>query len=211
MHVCEIFASIQGESTHAGRPCVFVRLAGCNLRCSYCDTVYSYEEGSAFSIAEILTQVAAFGIQLVEVTGGEPLLQTDSSALVTALCNDGYEVLIETNGSQNIKHIDPRAKIIVDIKTPSSGMADRMLESNLDFLKPEDEIKFVIASQEDYAWARHLLRNKDLASICTVLFSPAHGMVSPSEMVQWILDDHLPVRLNLQLHKYIWPPHTRGV
>ncbi|HSW63568.1 MAG TPA: radical SAM protein [Dissulfurispiraceae bacterium] len=211
MNIYEIFASVQGESTHAGRPCVFVRLTGCNLRCTYCDTVYSYEEGREFSIAEILAQAAAFGIQLVEVTGGEPLLQPDSPALVTALCNDGYEVLIETNGSQNIEHIDPRSKIIMDIKTPSSGMAERMLWSNLDVLKPHDEIKIVIASPEDYAWARHLVINEDLAPICTILLSPAYGMMRPSDLVDWILEDRLPVRLNLQLHKYIWPPDQRGV
>lgn len=211
MNVCEIFASIQGESTHAGRPCVFVRLTGCNLRCAYCDTVYSYDEGSEMSIDQILNHVAVPGINLVELTGGEPLLQPDSAVLVTALCNAGYEVLIETNGSQDIEHIDTRAKIIMDIKTPSSGMADRMLWANLEFLKPEDEIKFVIATQEDYEWAKHLVLHEELAARCTVLFSPVSSVLTPAQLVGWILEDHLPVRLNMQLHKYIWPPDQRGV
>jgi 7-carboxy-7-deazaguanine synthase len=211
MNVCEIFASIQGESTHAGRPCVFVRLAGCNLRCTYCDTTYSYEEGSEISIDAILSKVESFDINLVEITGGEPLLQPDSHALVTSLCNAGYEVLIETNGSQDIEHIDPRAKIIMDIKSPSSGMADRMLWINLEFLKPDDEIKFVIASRNDYEWAQHLVQNEELAAICTVLFSPVSGSLEPARLVEWILEDRLPVRLNLQLHKYIWPLEQREV
>lgn len=211
MNVCEIFASIQGESSHAGRPCVFIRLSGCNLRCAYCDTTYSYDEGDEMSLEQILEQVSAFGIPLVELTGGEPLLQADSPALITALCSAGYELLIETNGSQDIEHIDPRAKIIMDIKTPSSGMADRIQWSNLDFLKPEDEIKFVIASREDYEWSRHLVLNEELASICTVLFSPVAQALAPAQLVEWILEERLPVRLNLQLHKYIWPPDQRGV
>lgn len=211
MNVCEIFASIQGESTHAGRPCVFVRLTGCNLRCAYCDTTYAYDEGDEMTIDQILTEAASLGIRLVELTGGEPLLQAESHDLVSAFCDAGYELLIETNGSQDIEHTDPRAKIIMDIKTPSSGMADRMLWSNLDFLKPEDEIKCVIGSRQDYEWARHLVLNEALAAICTVLLSPAHGMVLPSDLVKWMLEDCLPVRLNLQLHKYIWPTHQRGV
>lgn len=209
--VCEIFASIQGESTHAGRPCVFVRLTGCNLRCTYCDTAYSYEEGSEMSIEGILNSVDAFGINLVELTGGEPLLQPDSPSLVGALCNAGYELLIETNGSQDIEHIDPRAKIIMDIKAPSSGMADRMFWPNLEFLKPEDEIKFILATREDYEWASTLVNNEELAAICSVLYSPAFGMLQPADLAAWILEDRLPVRLNLQLHKYIWPPEQRGV
>lgn len=211
MKLCEIFASIQGESTHAGRPCVFVRLTGCNLRCTYCDTVYSFDEGSETPIDEILDRIALFGVNLVELTGGEPLLQPDSPALVAALCNAGYEVLIETNGSQDIEHIDPRAKIIMDIKTPSSGMADHTRWENLEFLKPEDEIKLVMASREDYEWASSLVLDEELATICTVLFSPVTGSLDPAELVSWILADRLPVRLNLQLHKYIWPPEQRGV
>jgi 7-carboxy-7-deazaguanine synthase len=209
--VCEIFASIQGESTHAGRPCVFVRLAGCNLRCAWCDTAYSYEEGNEMSIEGILDRVDPFGINLVELTGGEPLLQPDSPSLVGALCNAGYELLIETNGSQDIEHIDPRAKIIMDIKAPSSGMADRMFWPNLEFLKPDDEIKFVLATREDYEWASNLVRNEELAAICSILFSPVFGMLKPADLAAWILEDRLPVRLNLQLHKYIWPPEQRGV
>lgn len=211
MKVCEIFTSIQGESTHAGRPCVFVRLTGCNLRCAYCDTGYSYDEGSEMPIDAILEKVDSFGINLVELTGGEPLLQPDSPALVAALCTAGYEVLIETNGTQDIEHIDPRAKIIMDIKTPSSGMADRTCWENLEFLKPEDEIKLVIASREDYEWAATLVQNRELAAVCTVLFSPVTGSLAPAELISWILEDRLPVRLNLQLHKYIWPPEQRGV
>ncbi len=211
MNVCEIFASVQGESTHAGRPCVFVRLTGCNLRCAYCDTTYSYDEGSEMTIDQVLTESDSLGIRLVELTGGEPLLQAESPALISAFCDAGYELLIETNGSQDIEHIDPRAKIIMDIKAPSSGMTGRMLWSNLDFLKPEDEIKCVIGSRQDYEWARRLLLNEELAAICTVLFSPAYGMVRPSDLVKWMLEDRLTARLNLQLHKYIWPPQRRGV
>jgi 7-carboxy-7-deazaguanine synthase len=209
--VCEIFASIQGESTHAGRPCIFIRLTGCNLRCSYCDTKYAYEVGNEMSIDTILSKVSAYGIKLVEVTGGEPLLQSHSILLITQLCNAGYEVLIETNGSRDIKPIDPRAKIIMDVKTPSSGMVDTLFYGNLTLLKPHDEVKFVLANRQDYEWALHFMHKENLIQRCTVLLSPVFHTLQPSLLITWIIQDCLPVRLNLQLHKYIWPPDQRGV
>ncbi len=211
MKVCEIFASIQGESTFAGMPCTFIRMTGCNLRCSYCDTVYAYEEGTDLTEEEILGRIQAMGLKTVEITGGEPLLQGEVFPFVKSLLDRRYRVLIETNGSQDIRGIDRRAVIILDIKTPGSRMADRMRLSNLALLKPEDEVKFVITDRKDYEWSRDLAGRHRLAERCTVLFSPVFGMLDPRILSRWILEDRLEVRLNLQLHKYLYGPDVRGV
>ena len=211
MKVCEIFASIQGESTYAGLPCVFVRLTGCNLRCFYCDTTYAYEEGREMSEDEVLESVSSYGINLVEVTGGEPLLQEEAFSLISRLCDSGFSVLVETNGSMSIKDVDKRAIIIMDIKTPKSGMVDKMDLSNLQYLKADDELKFVVADREDYEWVRDFMNSHQLSGRCTILMSPAYGMLQPGSLAQWIINDKLPVRLNLQLHKYIYGPEERGV
>lgn len=211
MKVCEIFASIQGESSFAGLPCVFVRMTGCNLRCVYCDTAYAYEEGTERSEDEVAAVVRSFGIRLVELTGGEPLLQSGSLSLAARLLDEGFSVLIETNGSVSIGGVDPRAIVIMDIKTPKSGMFDRMDLANLGRLKPRDEVKFVVADREDYEWTREFLREHRLAEKCAVLLAPAFGTLRPRDLAQWIVADRLPVRLNLQLHKYIFGPEERGV
>jgi 7-carboxy-7-deazaguanine synthase len=211
MKVCEIFASIQGESTYAGTPCTFVRMTGCNLRCSYCDTVYAYEEGTEIAEKEILDRIEAIGLKTVEITGGEPLLQSGVPLLAETLLRKGYRVLIETNGSQDIRGIDRQAVIILDIKTPGSGMAERMLFSNLPLLRPQDEVKFVITGRSDYEWAKAVIAGHALEGRCTILFAPAFGMLEPRQLAAWILEDRLEVRLNLQMHKYIYGPDERGV
>lgn len=210
MKVCEIFSSIQGESTYAGVPCTFIRMTGCNLRCSYCDTVYAYEEGTELTGDEIIEKVLAIGLKTVEITGGEPLLQEDVPLLAKKLLDKKYRVLIETNGSQDIRGVDKRAVMILDIKTPGSGMAEHVMPSNLPLLKPEDEVKFVITNRNDYEWAKIFVREHSLAGRCTILFSPAFGMLDPRHLSKWILEDRLEVRLNLQLHKYIYGPDMRG-
>ena len=211
MKVCEIFASIQGESTYAGVPCTFVRLTGCNLRCGYCDTQYAYDEGNDMSEEDILREVSRFGLRTVEITGGEPLLQGSVHRLVKRLLDDGYRVLIETNGSREINEIDRRAVIILDIKTPGSGMADEMNLANLAFLKPTDELKFVISSGADYEWSKEFIRSHGLAGKCSILFSPVRGVLDAQDLSRWIIEDRLEVRLNVQLHKYLFGPDRRGV
>lgn len=211
MKVCEIFTSIQGESSYAGLPCTFIRLTGCNLRCSYCDTVYAYEEGTELTEDEIINKVKAAGTNTIEITGGEPLLQGDVLNLIKRLLDEGYTVLVETNGSQDIKGIDKRAVIILDIKTPGSKMSEKMRLSNLNCLKPNDEIKFVLCDIKDYEWARDFVLEHSLIGKCTILFSPAFGKMTPADLSTWIISDRLDVRLNLQLHKYIYGPDTRGV
>ncbi len=205
MKICEIFTSIQGESSFAGLPCTFVRLSGCNLRCVYCDTHYAYDEGYDISLDELVAQVHHAGVDLVEITGGEPLLQNrDVQGLMNRLADDGYTVLIETNGSLSIKGLDERFIVILDIKTPGSGMNHQMDFSNLQHLKPHDEVKFVVCSREDYEWSKKIVAEYHLIKNGKVLFSPAFGMVKPDELADWILADRLQVRLNLQLHKYIF-------
>lgn len=211
MKVCEIFASIQGESTYAGIPCTFIRLTGCNLRCSYCDTAYAYDTGTELKAEEIIDKVRSFGLKVVEVTGGEPLLQEGAPDLIKRLLDARYEVLVETNGSRDISNIDKRAVIILDIKTPGSGMSGEMMLSTLEQLKSEDEVKFVITNREDYVWATNFLKEYALPRKCTILFAPAFGMLEPKYLARWIIDDRLEVRLNLQLHKYIYDPEARGV
>lgn len=211
MKVCEVFASIQGESTYAGWPCVFIRTTGCNLRCDYCDTKYAYEEGSERSVADLISEVEGYGIKLVEITGGEPLMQKKVPELVSKLLDSGHMVLIETNGSQCIKDIDRRCVIIMDIKTPSSGMFDKMDLTNIKYLKPLDEVKIVISDRQDYEWARGFISSYGIYGKCLVHFSPAFSKLDPALLSEWILQDKLTVRLNMQLHKYIFHPDKRGV
>ncbi len=211
MKVCEIFTGIQGESTYAGVPCVFVRMTGCNLRCSYCDTVYAYEDGTDLTEDEIAAKIGETGLKTVEITGGEPLLQKGLPTLVEGLLDLGYRVLIETNGSRNIEEIDRRAVIILDIKTPGSGMSEKVMLSNLSSLKYGDEVKFVLTDRKDYEWAKDFIRKYELAGRCEILFSPAFGMLDPQSLSRWIVNDRLEVRLNLQLHKYIYGPDVRRV
>lgn len=212
MKVCEIFASIQGESSYAGFPCVFVRMTACNLRCVYCDTVYAYEEGSEMSENEIFEKIRAFGINLIEITGGEPLLQSkELLPLINRLIESRFKVLIETNGSISIKDINQNAVIIMDVKTPLSGMHEKMFFANFDFIKPDDEIKFVILGRSDYEWAKDVIFSHNLLNKCKILLSSAYGIFSPEILAQWIIDDKLPVRLNLQLHKYIFGSERRSV
>ena len=210
MKVVEIFTSIQGESSHAGKLCTFVRMAGCNLRCSYCDTHYAYDQGEEISEGSIIKKVKNAGIQLVELTGGEPLLQKGTGTLIKRLLDEGFDVLVETNGSCPIKDIDKGAIVIIDIKTPGSGMADKMDFSNIDQIKLDDEIKFVITSRRDYEWTKDIMATYDLSNKGHVLLSPAYGMLDPQDLIQWMLKDRINARLNLQLHKYIVGPDTRG-
>lgn len=211
MKVCEIFTSIQGETSYTGIPCTFIRLAGCNLRCSYCDTKYAYEEGIELTENEIINEVTLIGVNLVEITGGEPLLQKGTFHLIERLISEGYKVLIETNGTLSIKNVDSRATIILDIKTPGSGMWEDMDLSNFDYIKPADEVKFVITDRTDYEWSKNMIHKYDLKSRCNVLFSPAFGVLAPESLIKWMLEDRLDVRLNLQMHKYIYGSDRRGV
>ena len=209
--VNEIFYSIQGESSHAGRPCVFIRLTYCNLRCSYCDTEYAFEEGTATSIDEILGTVRNHGCKLVEVTGGEPLVQENVYELFTRLCGEGYEVLLETGGSLDISRVDPRVKRIVDFKCPSSRMVKKIFWENVNHLKTGDEVKFVVGTREDYEWTREMIRLHGIDGRCPVWMSVVFGELEPVLLAGWILEDRLNVRLQLQLHKYVWSPGQRGV
>jgi 7-carboxy-7-deazaguanine synthase len=210
MRVNEIFFSIQGESSHQGTPCVFVRLSGCNLRCRYCDTQYAYDDGEEVPLEEVLGKVTQYPSRIVEITGGEPLLQEESLELARRLLDRGYAVLIETNGTVDVSAVDPRAVRIVDIKCPGSGHSHAILWENLRLLGERDEVKFVITSRDDYEWAKEVVRREGLAEKHAVLFSPAFGSLVPAELASWILQDGLPVRLNLQIHKYIWKPGERG-
>ena len=208
----EIYFSIQGESTWAGRPCVFVRLTFCNLRCTYCDTEYAFYEGKKQSLGEIVGAVLAYRCPLVEITGGEPLLQKNVLPLMTTLADAGGTVLLETSGAHDISAVDPRVHRIMDLKTPGSGEVERNLWSNLEHLTARDEVKFVIGSREDYEWSCAQLRQHRLDQRCgAVLFSPIFGRIDPREIVEWILADNLPVRFQLQMHKFIWKPTQRGV
>jgi 7-carboxy-7-deazaguanine synthase len=209
--VNEIYYSVQGESTYAGLPCVFIRLTYCNLRCTYCDTEYAFYEGKELPMEEILEQVKSYNCSLVEVTGGEPLVQKECSDLLAELCNQGYTVLLETGGSLPIKDLDKRVVVIMDLKTPSSGMMKKNLYENIEYLKPNDELKFVLGSREDYEWSRDLIGEHGLDSKCTILFSVVFGKLTPREVVEWILEDKLNVRFQLQMHKFIWEPDTKGV
>jgi 7-carboxy-7-deazaguanine synthase len=210
MRVTEIFFSIQGESSHAGRPCVFVRLTGCNLRCVWCDSEYTFTGGEAMTLDEVLERVRSFGCRLVEVTGGEPLLQKETFDLIRRLCEENYEVLVETSGSIPIDPVDDRATIILDIKCPGSGEMEKNLWENLDRLRSRDEIKFVIADRADFEWARDLVRERKLDR-WTVLFSAAFADLDMKDLAGWILEERLPVRFQTQLHKHIWGAEVTGV
>lgn len=211
LKVNEIFYSIQGESTMAGLPCIFIRLTHCNLRCSYCDTEYAFFEGTDFSISEIISEVNKYGCNLVEITGGEPLLQKEVHVLMKELCDLGFQVMIETGGSMPIKEIDKRVKIIMDLKCPSSEMSDKNLYENIISLKQADEIKFVIGNREDYDWSKDLIHKYSLTEKCIVLFSNVYSDLEPIHLAEWILTDKLKVRFQIQMHKYIWNPAKRGV
>jgi 7-carboxy-7-deazaguanine synthase len=210
--VNEIYQSVQGESTWAGLPCVFVRLTFCDLRCTYCDTEYAFYEGNKMTLEEIVDKVRDFGCPLVEVTGGEPLLQPNCVPLLARLCDAGFTVLLETSGSHDIAPVDARVHRIMDLKTPSSGECGRNLYSNIAHLTERDEVKFVVGSREDYEWTREKMREHDLAAkVRAVLLSPVFGKISPSDIVAWMLEDKLPARFQLQMHKFIWEPRARGV
>lgn len=211
LKINEIFYSIQGESSAMGLPCVFVRLTYCNLRCSYCDTEYAFYEGKDMSIDEILADVKKYNCNLVEITGGEPLVQENVNELMKQLCDLDYKVMIETGGSLPMKDIDKRVKIIMDLKTPSSKMMNKNLYENIDILKPEDEVKFVIGNREDYDWSKEIIKKYSLSGKYTVLMSPVFNAVENIDLAKWILEDKLDVRFQIQLHKYIWHPETRGV
>lgn len=204
LRVNEIFYSLQGETRSSGIPTVFVRLTGCPLRCGYCDTDYAFHEGRWMALTEILAQVASHGSRHVTVTGGEPLAQRPCEILLTQLCDAGYEVSLETSGALDIGGVDARVRVVMDIKTPGSGEDARNDAANLQRLKSADEIKFVICDRADYEWSRERVRRERLAERCEVLFSPVWGRIEPRDLAEWILADHLPVRLQVQLHKLLW-------
>ncbi|MFZ3064346.1 MAG: radical SAM protein [Nitrospirota bacterium] len=211
MKINEIFKSIQGESSFAGIPTVFVRLTGCNLRCQWCDTKYAYDEGVDLIIDEVIGRVNAFGLQFVQITGGEPLLQEDVYELMDRLLNMDYKVSLETNGSINLSSVDKRVVRIIDIKCPSSGESDRMDFGNINYLTKSDELKFVIKDRDDYNWAKEIIDRYNLIKRCNILISPVYGGIEPRQLAEWILEDNLNVRLQIQLHKLLWHPEMRGV
>jgi 7-carboxy-7-deazaguanine synthase len=211
LKVNEIFFSIQGESSHAGRPCVFIRLTYCNLRCTYCDTEYAFFEGKDMSIEQIMQKVAEFKCKLVEVTGGEPLIQKNVHLLMKKLCDSGYEVLLETAGHINISPVDKRVKKIMDLKCPSSGESEKIYWKNIDYLHAGDELKFVIGDRSDFEWAVNIIHARNLGYKNIILFSPVFGRMENKQLAGWILEEKLSVRMQLQIHKYIWEPDKRGV
>jgi 7-carboxy-7-deazaguanine synthase len=204
LKVYEIFLSLQGETSRIGLPTAFVRLTGCPLRCSYCDTAYAFQGGEMQQLEEILRKVGATGAHYVTVTGGEPLAQKDCLPLMKMLCDAGYDVSLETGGSLDISGVDPRVSVILDIKTPGSGEVGKNLWTNLQHLKPDDEVKFVLCGREDYDWAKQVLAEHSVAEHCPVLFSPVYNQLEARDLAQWILEDKLPVRFQLQLHKILW-------
>lgn len=209
--VNEIFTSIQGESTRAGIPCTFVRLTGCNLRCTYCDTSYAFHEGHPRSVEEITAEVESRGVRFVTITGGEPLLQEGAGTLVRILLERGFEVQVETSGAVDTGQIDPRACVILDVKTPGSGESRRISRKAMERLRPADEVKFVLVDRKDYEFARDMIASGQLPRGIPILLSPAHGALDPAHLAAWMLEDRLPARLQLQIHKYIWGRDARGV
>lgn len=210
--VNEIFYSIQGESTYAGRPCVFVRLTACDLRCAWCDTPYAFDEGHKQTVDQVVAEVEKYGCPLVEITGGEPLLQDEVYELMTRLLVPGRTVMLETGGHRPIDRVPPEVVKIVDVKCPGSGESDRNDWANLDRLSPHDEVKFVVKDRADYEFARDVIRRVNLPARCAaILMSPVHGELDARVLSAWMLADHLPARLQVQLHKFIWSPNTRGV
>lgn len=211
LKIYELYTSIQGESSYQGLPCVFIRLSGCNLRCAWCDTAYAFFGGEEKSIKNIISEVKEAGPLLVEITGGEPLMQDECYDLMKELCDEDYVVLLETGGSIDTKEVDPRVKKIIDFKTPSSLMVDENNWDNILRLNPGDELKFVIGDRADYDWSINIIKEKSLEEKTIVNFSPVHGVMSPSELAKWILNDKIDVRVNVQVHKYIWGEYTTGV
>jgi len=211
LKINEIYYSVQGESTHTGRPCIFIRLTYCNLRCSYCDTEYAFYEGKDMEIAQIMTEIQQWDCNLVEVTGGEPLFQEECIDLLHELINSNYEVMLETGGSLSISDVPKKVIKIVDFKCPSSKMEKKNLWSIVDDLQGHDEVKFVIGHREDFDWAKDKITEYSLDKICTLLFSPTFGEIDPQLIVEWILADNLPVRMQMQMHKMIWSPEEKGV
>jgi len=211
MRITEIFFSIQGESSHAGKPCVFVRLTGCSLRCVWCDTKYSYSGGTEMPLADVIVAVESHPARLVEITGGEPLEQDEVYALMDALLAKGHTVMLETGGHVRIDRVPKPVIKIIDIKCPDSGEGETFCWDNVDLAEPHDEFKFVVASRRDYEWSREVLRQQFKDCSNTILFSPAHEELPPKDLAEWVLADGLPVRVQLQLHKYIWGPDVRGV
>ena len=211
MKINEIFKSIQGETSYAGLPCTFVRITGCNLRCSYCDTTYAYEEGREMSVGSIIDKVTKFKSKLVCVTGGEPLSNKDVPLLIKELLNKDFTVIVETNGSYDIRALPQEAIKIMDIKCPDSNMNHLMCWQNIDYLTKSDEVKFILSSRKDYEWTKELIYKYNLSEITKVLIGTAFCILSPRLVVQWILEDNLDVRFQLQLQKYIWEPQSRGV
>ncbi|MDR3620745.1 MAG: radical SAM protein [Paludisphaera borealis] len=209
--VHEIYRSLQGESTYAGLPCVFVRLTACHLRCVYCDTPHAFQQGEPLSLDDVVEQALKLGDELVEITGGEPLLQDEVYPLMARLADQGRTVLLETSGAVDTSLVDPRVRVILDLKTPGSGELAANVWSNLDRLKPIDEVKFVLCSRDDFDWAVDVVRRHDLTRRCPVLFSAVFGQVNPTDLAAWILESRLPVRLQLQQHKILWDPKARGV
>ncbi|OGS94735.1 MAG: 7-carboxy-7-deazaguanine synthase QueE [Gallionellales bacterium RBG_16_56_9] len=204
MRISEIFYSLQGETSRVGLPTVFIRLTGCPLRCTYCDTAYAFTGGQNMGVAEILRQVAEYVPRYVTVTGGEPLAQKNCLPLLQSLCDAGYEVSLETGGALDISEVDARVMRVMDIKTPASGEVEKNRWENLPLLTRHDEIKFVLCDENDYRWAKQILQQHHLAEKCAVLFSPAHGALNPAQLAEWILCDRLAVRLQVQLHKILW-------
>jgi 7-carboxy-7-deazaguanine synthase len=204
LRISEIFYSLQGETSRVGLPTVFIRLTGCPLRCHYCDTTYAFTGGHGMALQAIVDELRRYPTRYVTVTGGEPLAQKNCLILLRVLCDSGYHVSLETSGALDVSAVDKRVMKILDIKTPASGEVKKNLWSNLDQLSPDDEIKFVICDEADYIWAKNILVEKNLASRCEVLFSPAQGQLIPADLADWILRDHLPVRMQLQLHKILW-------
>ena len=204
LRLTEVFFSLQGETSRAGLPTVFVRLSGCPLRCRWCDTPYSFQGGETVTLTALLARVAEYGVSTVCVTGGEPLAQKNCLPLLTALCDAGYSVSLETSGALDVSKVDPRVSRIVDIKPPESGEEARNRWENLTHLTPHDEIKFVLANRADYEWSREVIQAQQLAHVCPVLLSPVQGELSPSQLADWVLADRLPVRMQVQLHKLLW-------
>lgn len=204
LRITEVFLSLQGETRTVGLPTVFVRLTGCPLRCVYCDTAYAFSGGTRMELDGILAEVARHQAHYVTVTGGEPLAQKDCLPLLTALCDQGYEVSLETSGALTLEGVDPRVVKVMDIKTPASGESAKNLWGNLDLLNSKDQLKVVICNREDYDWFRDMAQTHALFGRCEILLSPSHGTMQPRELAEWILADHLPVRFQLQLHKYLW-------
>lgn len=204
LRVSEVFYSLQGEASRVGLPSVFIRLTGCPLRCGYCDTEYAFQGGEWRTVGDLLARARAHATRHVTVTGGEPLAQKACLELLSALCDAGFDVSLETSGALEIGQVDPRVARIVDVKTPGSGEVARNLWANLDLLSPRDEVKFVLTDEADYLWARQTLRERGIAARCPVLFSPAWGALEPTSLAEWVLRDALPVRVQVQLHKLLW-------